>query len=113
MRGGKMDWDIKQTADQHIVNTYARYPLALVKGQGCTLWDDQGKAYTDFLAGIAVCNLGHCHPQLAAVLIDQAENLWHVSNLYYTASRRTGNDRLCGPALPDDATPCPVPCTDQ
>jgi len=80
-----MDWDIKQTADQHIVNTYARYPLALVKGQGCTLWDDQGKAYTDFLAGIAVCNLGHCHPQLAAVLIDQAENLWHVSNLYYTA----------------------------
>jgi acetylornithine aminotransferase len=49
------------------------------------LWDDQGKAYTDFLAGIAVCNLGHCHPQLTAVLAGQAETLWHVSNLYYTA----------------------------
>jgi acetylornithine/succinyldiaminopimelate/putrescine aminotransferase len=40
--------DIKQTADRVIANTYARYPLALVKGRGCTVWDDQGKAYTDF-----------------------------------------------------------------
>jgi len=85
MKDGDLDLDIKQTAEQHIINTYARYPLALVKGQGCTLWDDQGKAYTDFLAGIAVCNLGHCHPQLSAVLSGQAQTLWHVSNLYYTA----------------------------
>lgn len=76
--------DIKQTADQHIANTYARFPLALVKGQGCTVWDDQGKAYTDFIAGIAVCNLGHSHPQLVETLTVQARTLWHVSNLYYT-----------------------------
>jgi len=76
--------DIQQTADKHIANTYARYPLALVKGQGCTVWDDQGNAYTDFLAGIAVCNLGHSHPQLVDTLANQARVLWHVSNLFYT-----------------------------
>jgi acetylornithine/N-succinyldiaminopimelate aminotransferase len=79
-----MAFDIKQTADQAIFNTYARYPLALVKGRGCTLYDDQGKAYTDFIAGIAVCNLGHAHPKLIAALTAQAETLWHVSNLFYT-----------------------------
>jgi acetylornithine aminotransferase len=75
---------IKQTADRHIANTYARYPLALVKGQGCTVWDDQGRAYVDFLAGIAVCNLGHSHPRLVETLTEQARTLWHVSNLFYT-----------------------------
>jgi acetylornithine aminotransferase len=76
--------DIIQTADQHITNTYARFPLALVKGQGCTLWDDQGRAYVDFVAGIAVCNLGHAHPALVETISAQAKTLWHVSNLYYT-----------------------------
>ncbi len=76
--------DIIQTADQVITQTYARYPLALVKGQGATLYDDQGKAYTDFIAGIAVCNLGHAHPKLVAAMTAQAETLWHVSNLFYT-----------------------------
>jgi acetylornithine/N-succinyldiaminopimelate aminotransferase len=76
--------DIKLSADQHIANTYARYPLALVRGQGCTVWDDQGRTYVDFLAGIAVCNLGHAHPQLIETLTEQARTLWHVSNLFYT-----------------------------
>ncbi len=76
--------NIKQTADQVIARTYARYPLALVKGDGCTLYDDQGKAYTDFIAGIAVCNLGHAHPKLVAAMAEQANTLWHVSNLFYT-----------------------------
>ncbi len=76
--------DIKQTADRSIAQTYARYPLALVKGQGCTVYDDQGRTYTDFIAGIAVCNLGHAHPKLAAVIAEQARTLWHVSNLFYT-----------------------------
>lgn len=76
--------NIKQTADKHIANTYARYPLALVKGQGCKLWDDQGREFVDFIAGIAVCNLGHSHPVLAETLAAQAGTLWHVSNLYYT-----------------------------
>ena len=76
--------DIRQTADQVIANTYARYPLTLVSGAGSTLYDDQGRSYIDFVAGIAVCNLGHAHPRLAAVLAAQAEKLWHVSNLFYT-----------------------------
>ncbi len=76
--------DIKNTADQVIAATYARYPLTLVKGQGCNVYDDQGKSYVDFIAGIAVCNLGHAHPQLAEVLSEQAKTLWHVSNLFYT-----------------------------
>lgn len=76
--------NIKETADQVIANTYARYPLAIVRGAGSTLYDDQGRAYTDFIAGIAVCNLGHAHPKLAAAMADQAKTLWHVSNLFYT-----------------------------
>lgn len=76
--------NVKQTADQVITNTYARYPLVLVKGKGCTLYDDQGRAYTDFIAGIAVCNLGHSHPKLIAAMTTQANTLWHVSNLFYT-----------------------------
>ena len=76
--------NIAQIADNVITQTYARYPLTLVRGQGCTLYDDQGRAYTDFIAGIAVCNLGHAHPKLVAALTDQAQRLWHVSNLFYT-----------------------------
>ncbi|WP_054032378.1 acetylornithine transaminase [Desulfatitalea tepidiphila] len=76
--------DIKQTADKHIANTYARYPLALVRGEGCRVWDDEGRSYVDFIAGIAVCNLGHAHPALVETLTAQARKLWHVSNLFYT-----------------------------
>jgi acetylornithine/N-succinyldiaminopimelate aminotransferase len=76
--------NIIQTADRVITNTYARYPLALVKGKGCTLYDDQDRAYTDFIAGIAVCNLGHAHPKLIDAMTGQAKTLWHVSNLFYT-----------------------------
>jgi acetylornithine/N-succinyldiaminopimelate aminotransferase len=79
-----MTINIQQTAQEAIFNTYARYPLALVKGRGCTLYDDQDRAYTDFIAGIAVCNLGHAHPALIEALTRQAEILWHVSNLFYT-----------------------------
>ena len=79
-----MTFNIQQVAQETIFNTYARYPLALVKGRGCTLYDDQGRAYTDFIAGIAVCNLGHSHPGLIDALTRQAETLWHVSNLFYT-----------------------------
>jgi acetylornithine aminotransferase len=79
-----VQFDIKATADRAITQTYARYPLALVSGRGCTVYDDRQKAYTDFIAGIAVCNLGHAHPELARVLADQAQRLWHVSNLFYT-----------------------------
>ncbi|MDL2268670.1 acetylornithine transaminase [Desulfosarcina sp. OttesenSCG-928-A07] len=75
---------IIETADQVIANTYKRFPLVLEKGAGCTVWDTNGKAYTDFVAGIAVCNLGHAHPRIAEAISRQAKTLIHVSNLYYT-----------------------------
>jgi acetylornithine aminotransferase len=74
---------IKKT-DAVIAKTYARFPVVLEKGRGCTVWDIHGKAYTDFVAGIAVCNLGHAHPAVAAAVAEQADRLVHVSNLYYT-----------------------------
>lgn len=73
-----------ERANEVIAATYKRFPVVLTRGSGCTLWDESGKAYTDFVAGIAVCNLGHAHPQVADALCRQARTLWHVSNLFYT-----------------------------
>jgi acetylornithine aminotransferase len=73
-----------EQADQVIAKTYKRFPVVLSKGSGCTLYDTDGRRYTDFVAGIAVCNLGHSHPAITRALIAQAQTLWHVSNLYYT-----------------------------
>jgi acetylornithine aminotransferase len=67
-----------------MARTYTRFPLVFSKGQGSTLFDTSGRAYLDFVAGIAVCNLGHAHPKLGQTLAEQAGTLWHVSNLYYT-----------------------------
>lgn len=64
--------------------TYGRYPLALVRGKGCRVWDANGKEYLDFGAGIAVCSLGHAHPAIARALHEQAQTLVHTSNLYLT-----------------------------
>ncbi|MBI9088289.1 MAG: acetylornithine transaminase [Desulfobacterium sp.] len=76
--------DTIKNTDTCIFNTYARIPVVFVKGEGATLWDDQGNRYTDFLAGIAVASLGHCHPAVTKAIADQAATLVHVSNLYYT-----------------------------
>ncbi len=72
-------------ADQVIAKTYKRFPIVITKGKEATLWDSEGRSYTDFVAGIAVCNLGHAHPGISRALSDQAEKLLHVSNLYYTS----------------------------
>ena len=79
-----MTESIMQTADRVIAATYKRFPIVLKRGQGCTVWDTQGRKYTDFVAGIAVCNLGHSHPRIAETVARQAKELVHVSNLYYT-----------------------------
>jgi len=76
--------DLKSTCQETICSTYARLPVLFVRGEGCRLWDDSGKEYLDFLAGIAVCNLGHSHPEVAEVLCEQARKLVHVSNLFFT-----------------------------
>ncbi len=76
--------DTMTMADSYIAGTYTRFPIVLTKGSGSTLWDEEGRQYTDFIAGIAVCNLGHAHPEIAEAVYRQAQRLCHVSNLYYT-----------------------------
>ena len=75
---------IQQECSRHIFGTYTRFPVAFVRGAGCRLWDDAGKEYLDFLAGIAVCSLGHSHPEVARAISEAAGKLIHVSNLFYT-----------------------------
>jgi acetylornithine aminotransferase len=75
-------------ANAVIAQTYKRFPLVLTRGSGATLWDENGRRYTDFVAGIAVCNLGHAHPRIAEALAAQARTLWHVSNLFYTVPQK-------------------------
>lgn len=65
-----------------VMNTYARSPIAMDRGEGVYLWDTEGRRYLDFFAGIAVSSLGHSHPKLVEALKSQAEKLWHVTNLY-------------------------------
>ena len=74
----------QERGNEVLVGNYARYPVTFVKGDGCRLVDAEGKEYLDFLAGIAVCSLGHCHPKVTEAICRQAESLVHVSNLYYT-----------------------------
>jgi acetylornithine/N-succinyldiaminopimelate aminotransferase len=66
-----------------LMSTYARFPITLVKGKGSYVWDDQGKKYLDFTAGIATCNLGHVPDVVKEKVEEQLQNLWHCSNLYH------------------------------
>ncbi|MBO9999909.1 MAG: aspartate aminotransferase family protein [Cyanobacteria bacterium SID2] len=65
------------------MKTYGRFPIALTRGEGCHVWDADGKEYLDFVAGIATCTLGHAHPALVEAVTQQIQALHHVSNLYY------------------------------
>jgi acetylornithine/N-succinyldiaminopimelate aminotransferase len=69
----------------HVIGTYARNPVQFVRGAGTRLWDEDGEEYLDFLAGISVLNVGHCHPRVVQVVQEQAATLTHATNLYYTA----------------------------
>ncbi len=75
---------VKKRTDKNIFQTYKRYPVVLSKGLGARVWDENGKEYLDFLSGIAVCNLGHCHPCVVKAAQLQLEQLIHVSNFFYT-----------------------------
>jgi acetylornithine/N-succinyldiaminopimelate aminotransferase len=70
-------------SEKNIMGTYKRFPIVLVKGSGAKVWDNDGKEYLDFLAGIAVCSLGHSYPKVVEAIKRQVEILTHVSNLYY------------------------------
>ena len=77
-----------------ILPTYARAPLTFVKGEGSWLVEQDGRRFLDFGAGIAVNALGHAHPALVSALTEQAQNLWHVSNLYEIPQQQELADRL-------------------
>lgn len=70
--------------DTYVMSTYGRYPITLERGEGCRVWDTDGREYLDFVAGIATCTLGHAHPAMIAAVSQQIQKLHHVSNLYYT-----------------------------
>ncbi|MBI3945013.1 MAG: aspartate aminotransferase family protein [Armatimonadetes bacterium] len=71
----------------HVMQTYGRLPVCFVRGEGARLWDTEGKEYLDFLSGLGVCGLGHCHPRVVAAVREQAGTLIHTSNLYHNASQ--------------------------
>ena len=87
--------DIKPIYDKHVLATYGRYPVLFASGNGCRLWDTQGKEYIDFMSGIGVCSVGHAHPTWVAAIVAQAGELAHVSNLYYTEPGAHLAQRLC------------------
>ncbi|GIQ70002.1 acetylornithine aminotransferase [Xylanibacillus composti] len=86
--------------------TYARFPLTLVKGEGSKLWDDQGNEYLDFFSGLAVTNLGHAHPAVKAAVLEQADILWHVSNLYHIPGQEKLAEELTAASCADRAFFC-------
>jgi acetylornithine/N-succinyldiaminopimelate aminotransferase len=76
--------ELQALEHEYAIPTYARNPVQFVRGEGCRLWDDEGNEYLDFLAGISVLNVGHCHPRIVATVREQAGRLMHATNLYYT-----------------------------
>jgi len=75
--------DIIADSQKYLMNTYGRQPLVLIKGRGMKVYDSDGREYLDFVSGVAVNNLGHCHPRVVVALQKQAQRLMHVSNHYH------------------------------
>jgi acetylornithine/N-succinyldiaminopimelate aminotransferase len=83
-----------------LLDTYARFPILASRGKGAILWDEQGKEYLDFLSGIAVTNLGHCHEKLIKIVTEQAKTLWHVSNFFHLKKQEELAEKLVSSAFP-------------
>ncbi|WP_456342559.1 acetylornithine transaminase [Thermovibrio sp.] len=84
-----------EKTEKFVMKTYNRYPVSFVKGEGCWLYDEEGKKYLDMLAGIAVCNLGHCHPKVSDAICEQAKTLIHTSNLFHIKPQAELAELLC------------------
>jgi predicted acetylornithine/succinylornithine family transaminase len=93
-------------SEKYVANTYARYPVLLVKGKGTRVWDLDGEEYLDFVSGLAVCNLGHCHPKIVKAIQEQAEKLIHVSNFYYIEPQIQLASLLCKHSFADKVFFC-------
>ena len=87
--------EIKALDEQYVMNSYARFPVALDHGQSATLWDVNGKEYIDFTSGIGVNSLGYNHPLWVKAVTDQATKLAHISNLFYTEPYAKVAEKLC------------------
>ena len=94
----------------HLMNTYARLPVAFERGEGVWLWDADGKQYLDALAGVAVCGLGHAHPRLTAALREQVGKLIHTSNIYRITAQEQLADRLAALSGMDNVFFCNSGC---
>ena len=84
----------RELYDRYVIPTYGRFDLRLARGQGSVVWDEDGKPYLDFGAGIAVTSIGHCHPRVLAAMREQLGTLVHTSNLYYTRPQAVLAERL-------------------
>ncbi|MES9972233.1 MAG: aspartate aminotransferase family protein [Candidatus Thiodiazotropha sp.] len=80
---------------ESLMTTYNRLPITFLRGEGAHLWDEQGRSYLDAIAGIAVCGLGHAHPEIRDALCEQAGTLLHTSNIYGIANQEKLGSRLC------------------
>ena len=93
-------------SEKCVAHTYARYPVLLVRGKGTRVWDLEGEEYLDFVSGLAVCNLGHCHPRVVKAIQDQADKLIHVSNFYYIEPQIQLASLLCKHSFADKVFFC-------
>ena len=87
--------EIVELEQKYLLNTYARYPVAFVRGKGVYLYDTTGKRYLDFLSGLAVNSLGHAHPRIVRVIREQSAKVIHLSNLYYNEYQGLLAEKLC------------------
>jgi predicted acetylornithine/succinylornithine family transaminase len=93
--------ELRELDERHVMQTYKRLPVDFVRGEGTRLWDGAGEEYLDLLAGISVCNAGHCHPHVVEAIRAQAGRLMHASNLYYTEPGVRLAARLAQSLAPD------------
>jgi acetylornithine/N-succinyldiaminopimelate aminotransferase len=91
--------ELEQLERSSVMGSYARFPVEFVRGAGARLWDEEGNEYLDFLCGISVTNIGHCHPRVVAAICEQAGRLMHASNLFYTEPSMHLAERLAGSSL--------------
>jgi acetylornithine/N-succinyldiaminopimelate aminotransferase len=91
--------DLQALERSSVIHSYARQPVEFVRGEGSRLWDEEGNEYLDFLCGISVTNLGHCHPRVVEAVREQVGRLMHVSNLFYTEPAMRLAERLSSSSL--------------
>ena len=98
--------ELQELEARWVMQTYARMPVQFVRGEGARLWDSEGNAYLDFLAGISVCSVGHCHPAVVEAVREQVGTLTHTSNLNLTEGGVLLAERLAGSSLDGKAFLC-------